>query len=107
MFCLHGEIFLWDVTTGQPLSPPLIGHASLVTDVAFSPDGKTLASGSGMSPFLEGEGSTLILWDANTESWRARACSIANRNLTMEEWQQYVGDEPYRPTCPNLPVPEE
>ena len=36
------------------------------------------------------------------------AAAIARAiNLTPQEWRQYLGDEPYRPTCPNLPVPEE
>jgi hypothetical protein len=26
-----------------------------------------------------------------------------NRNLTPEEWKQYLGDEPYRKTFPDLP----
>jgi len=24
-------------------------------------------------------------------------------NLTLEEWRQYLGDEPYRKTCANVP----
>jgi hypothetical protein len=36
-----------------------------------------------------------------------RACRLANRNLTRTEWQRYLGGLPYRPTCPNLPVPED
>ena len=35
------------------------------------------------------------------------ACRTAGRNLTRAEWQQYFPAEPYRATCPNLPVPEE
>jgi WD40 repeat protein len=67
--------------------------------VAFSPDGKTLASGSGDK--------SIILWDVSLESWQARACRIANRNLTRAEWKQYIGDiEPYRATCPGLPLEE-
>jgi hypothetical protein len=31
------------------------------------------------------------------------ACARLTRNLTPEEWSQYVGAEPYRRTCPNLP----
>lgn len=32
------------------------------------------------------------------------ACNRLGRNLTWLEWQQYFSDEPYRQTCPNLPV---
>lgn len=35
------------------------------------------------------------------------AALAANRNLTCEEWRNYIGaDKPYRKTCPALPGPE-
>jgi WD40 repeat protein len=106
--CIQGEIILWDVATHQPLAQPFTGHLGPVSSVAFSPDGKTLASSSNQVEVIEGEDNTIILWDIDLESWQARACSIAKRNLTPEEWRQYIGEgAPYRPTCPNLPVPEE
>ena len=43
------------------------------------------------------------LWDVDLQSWLKRACAIANRNLTREEWGRYMGDQPYRKTCPDLP----
>jgi WD40 repeat protein len=51
-------ISLWDVKTGQPLQRPQ-GHEGEVTTVAFSPDGKTLASASVHD-------ATVLLWEANT-----------------------------------------
>jgi hypothetical protein len=48
---------------------------------------------------------SLILWNVSPEEWRARACRMANRNLTMEEWNRYMGpDTPYQVTCPGLPA---
>ena len=33
----------------------------------------------------------------------AEACARLTRNLTQDEWRQYLADEPYAPTCPHLP----
>jgi hypothetical protein len=32
-------------------------------------------------------------------SWARRACRIANGNLTIQEWQEYLGSAPYYQTC--------
>jgi WD40 repeat protein len=39
------SVYLWDVTTGQKIAA-LTGHRAAVTQLAFSPDGRRLASGS-------------------------------------------------------------
>jgi WD40 repeat protein len=72
---------------------PLHSYTGLVASgiLAFSPDGKLLASDS--------PDNTITLWDMDPISWHARACQIVRRNLTRQEWAQYFGDEPYRQTC--------
>ena len=50
---------LWDVATGT-LKATLIGHTSGVSDVLFSPDGKTIASGGWSYD------DTVRLWDVAT-----------------------------------------
>ena len=87
-----GSIHLWDVATRQPLGSPLTGHANTLLSLAFSPDGRMLASGG-----VDGQ---IILWNVDFDSWRALACGLAGRNLTTEEWRQYLGAEPYQATCP-------
>jgi len=35
------------------------------------------------------------------------ACQRAPRNLTRTEWRRFMGNEPYRATCDNLPLEKE
>ncbi len=89
------SIILWDVETCQALGPPLKEQNARVYDLAFSPDGKMLASGSAAGA----NNWPLILWDTNLKSWQERACIIAGRSLTEDEWKAFLPDEPYRPAC--------
>ena len=60
----HGDntIRLWDAVTGKELRR-LVGHADRVTGLAFSPDGKLLASRGGFVAFND---NSIRLWDVAT-----------------------------------------
>ncbi len=66
------------------------GHAGLVSSIAIAPDDAWFVSSS-----FDG---TVRLWLA-PEHLIARACEVAGRNLTAQEWQQHMEERPYRATC--------
>ena len=77
----------------------LTGLTDSMWSVAFGPGGRRLASRSGDN--------TIIPWDVSLEFWQARACRIANRNLTEAEWNKFIGpDISCERTCPDLPPGE-
>jgi hypothetical protein len=39
------------------------------------------------------------VYDIDPESWKQRACRLANRTLTPEEWEEFLPGRPYEPAC--------
>jgi hypothetical protein len=48
------------------------------------------------------DGSDVLVWTLTRDDLIAAACRRLTRNLTPEEWREYVGDQPYRKSCPGL-----
>jgi WD40 repeat protein len=110
------SIQIWDVATQQPVGLPfyqpnsrhfyasypgwdstygISGHGNYLYRIILSPDGKRLFS-------LDDVGS-LRVWDLELDTWIDRICQRTGRNLTREEWLNYLPFEPYRKTCPQYP----
>jgi WD40 repeat protein len=88
-----GTVRLWDVETGFGIALP--GPRGAVRAVAFSADGSTLAAG-------EDDG-TVRAWDLRLATWVQRACALANRNLSQQEWDRWIGPElAYERSCAGL-----
>ncbi len=101
------RIKLWDGRTGiyQASIPlpnlPATGLWSTATlgpgaSISYLPDssGLLVASADGR----------IFTVDTRTTTWLERACSIAGRNLTQAEWNQFFPSRPYQLTCPQWPA---
>jgi WD40 repeat protein/tRNA A-37 threonylcarbamoyl transferase component Bud32 len=81
---------LWDVASGTQIGPQLTA-GDRRTMVDLSSDGRLLLETHG-----NGQGA---VWDVDPESWKQRACAVANRTLTHEEWERFLPGRPYEPAC--------
>jgi WD40 repeat protein len=86
----EGTTALWDVRSGKRIGALLTGPSSSGM-AAFDPTGHTLATA-----FQDG---TVLLWEVDPAAWLKRACAIAGRRLTQQEWQDFLPGRPYRPSC--------
>ena len=98
------HLILWDVGSrqalgrvieGQPVEAGEVVPFDAINHLDTVSDRDTLVSVSSYGP--------VIAWGLNVEAWRGRACELAGRNLTSTEWEQFFGDEAYRPTCDGFP----
>ena len=90
----HGALGTgWDPVTGErlgtmPTQPPTLAQTSDVgwrTTLEPDGDGHLWISAPGGRP---------ARWDFSLDAWVSVACEIAGRELTEEEWRQYVGTDP-------------
>ncbi len=87
---------LWDLKNLDNAPVVLHNPSGAVRSVQFSPDGQTLASGH--------DDNIIRLWTVYTKDLAQKICQKVWRNLTMHEWNQFIGEDiPYERTCPDFP----
>jgi WD40 repeat protein len=119
-----------EVTTGQSRDASTLGRVGIGADGSvvaathpatstvalfdadtLEPIGDPLPAGNGgFQPWFTADGNLLgnsalgvSQWVRDPDQWQAIACRVAGRNLTQSEWAEYLGDKPYRATCPEWP----
>jgi len=86
---------LWDARSGKQIGGPFASALPVEQPNAWpvatlDPTARTLAL------TLD---NTLLLWEIDPTSWFKRACAVANRDLTRQEWEAFLPDRPYQPPC--------
>lgn len=94
------SVKVWDARSGAPVAA--LGARGLVAGLDFSGDGRFLAS----SVYLSEESgfAPAAVWVWRVQDLIDLACRTVLRNLTLEEWESYMGGMgEYRATCEELP----
>ncbi len=87
-----GTARIWDLTDSRKLPIILDDHDDWVFTGSFNPTGTQVITGGG-DEFIR-------TWPIDPAYFAFRICAIVNRNLTQEEWAEFVGkDMPYKVTC--------
>jgi WD40 repeat protein len=84
------SVFDSDIQTGLTPWPTLDAHAS-ISAIAFDAEGRRVAA--------VGASGYVTMWELDWDSWVRTTCSVAGHSLNTKDWSEYLGDEPYHPTC--------
>jgi WD40 repeat protein len=84
---MDSEAILWDVASHKQIGAPLPLPPEGPPALAFLPGGRQLAMAS--------PSGSVLVWDIDPAAWRARACAVAGRTLTRQEWGQFLGSGPH------------
>jgi WD40 repeat protein len=93
MLAMSGEehASLWEVASGKAIGTRLTAAGGDDAMLDLSPDGHRL-----LMTTSNGQG---VVWNIDPASWAQRACALANRTLTREEWERFLPGRPYEPAC--------
>jgi DNA-binding SARP family transcriptional activator/WD40 repeat protein len=86
-----GTVKLFATSTLQQQGTALNTDQRAAPSATFAPDGSLLVIND------RGDGLTL---PTSLTAWEQRACAVAGRNLTREEWSRYIPGHAYTRVCP-------
>lgn len=96
VYGLNQPTRVWSgLASGEPVETLRVSEDESVWTLLFSPDGRTLASGSSAD--------LVRLTPVTTEALLEAAYDRLPRNLSEQEWAELMGPEPYRCTVETLP----
>ncbi len=87
-----GAVKLWFTSTLQQEGPALSIDQGATSSAAFEPAGGGLLA-------IEDRG-TVFSWPTSLPAWEQRACAIAGRNMSRQEWGRLVAEPRYTTICP-------
>jgi WD40 repeat protein len=91
-----GTVTLWDLSRRLASASLALPYDQGLRSAALSADSPVLFSSALW-------GGRLIVTDLDPASWARSACDAANRDLTRDEWEQFVGAAvDYQPLCSPL-----
>ncbi|MFC7496294.1 MULTISPECIES: BTAD domain-containing putative transcriptional regulator [unclassified Nocardioides] len=94
---VDGRVSLWDATTldqlGTVYTPRHGAEDPVSADAQFVGDSHDVAIAS-----YDG---TVYRWETDLDRALDFACRMAGRDLTEEEWEQFLPDQPFRSVCPD------
>ena len=86
-----GNFRLWDLASERLVGAPLPGSDTSGWGTFF-PDGKEV-----IAVFFSG---MAVAWNVDPAAWKAQACRVAHRELTRQEWHDFLPERPYGVVCP-------
>jgi WD40 repeat protein/DNA-binding SARP family transcriptional activator len=87
-----GTVKLWFTSTLQQEGPGLSVDPGATSTAAFELGGRGLLA-------VEDRG-TAFSWPTSLSAWEHRACAVAGRSLSRQEWDRLVAEPRYTAICP-------
>jgi DNA-binding SARP family transcriptional activator/WD40 repeat protein len=86
-----GTVKLWSTPTLQQEGPDLNTDPGATSAVVFAPADRGLIATDDL-------GDTFT-WPMSLTAWEQRACAVAGRDLSRQEWSRFVSELPYATVC--------